>query len=93
VTVSVTASSANDAARLANAYADALIAGRRGQLRGDTEEALRTARRDLAALPSGSGSADARSTLRSRIDDLEAALALPRAGAERVGRARPPGAP
>jgi tyrosine-protein kinase len=93
VTVSVTAGSAENTARLANAYADALIAGRRGQLRRDTEDALRAARLELAALPPGSQSASQRRDIRSRIDDLEAALTLPRAGAEQVGRAHPPDGP
>ncbi len=93
VTVKVTANSPQNAARLANAYADALVTGRRGQLRSDTQEALRAARQDLAALPRGPGNADSRATIRSRISDLEAALTLPRAGAERVGQARPPSGP
>jgi Mrp family chromosome partitioning ATPase/capsular polysaccharide biosynthesis protein len=90
VTVTATAGSPNHAARLAHAYADALVASRRGQLRKDTEEALITARRDLALLPAGRVKADSRSALRSRINNLEAALTVPGAGAERVGQARPP---
>jgi Mrp family chromosome partitioning ATPase/capsular polysaccharide biosynthesis protein len=93
VTVAATANSATAAARLANAYAQALVAGRRGQLRRDTEDALRSARQDLASLPAGSENAEQRRTIRARIDDLEAALTLPRAGAEQVGRARPPSGP
>ena len=93
VTVTVTANSAGGAARLANAYADALLTGRRGQLRRDTEDALRRARQDLAALPPGPASGDSRDNLKSRIEDLEAALSLPQAGAERVGRAVPPSGP
>jgi capsular exopolysaccharide synthesis family protein len=93
VTVTATANSADDAARLANAYADALVTGRRGRLRRDTEEALRAAREELAGLPAGPQAADSRDSVKSRIDDLEAALTLPRAGAERVGRAQPPSSP
>jgi Mrp family chromosome partitioning ATPase/capsular polysaccharide biosynthesis protein len=93
VTITVTANTAENAARLANAYADALVTGRSNRLRSDAEQALRIARQDLAALPPGPQSADSRSTLRSRIADLQAAVGLPRAGAERVGLALPPRAP
>jgi Mrp family chromosome partitioning ATPase/capsular polysaccharide biosynthesis protein len=93
VTITVTANSAQNAARLANAYAEALVTGRSNRLRNDAAQELRIARQDLAALPPGPQSADSRSTLRSRIADLEAAVNLPRAGAERIGTARPPSAP
>lgn len=93
VTVTATAGSADGAAGLANAYADALVAGRRSQIRKDTQDALRNARKDLAALPTGPQSTDARDSVRSRIGDLQAALTLPRAGAVRLGRATPPGGP
>jgi len=93
VTITVTANSAENAARLANAYADALVTGRSNRLRNDAEQALRIARQDLSALPPGPQSADSRATLRSRIADLEGSVNLPRAGAERVGLARSPSAP
>jgi Mrp family chromosome partitioning ATPase len=93
VTVTVTADTPQRAARLANAYVDALISGRESQLRKNTEEGLRAARQDLEALPPGPQSAGQRTQLKSQIADLQAALTLPRAGAEPVGRAQPPSGP
>jgi Mrp family chromosome partitioning ATPase/capsular polysaccharide biosynthesis protein len=93
VTITATADSPDSAARVANAYADALVTGRGDRLQRDSQQALRIARQDLAALPPGPQSADTRATLQARIADLQAALSLPRSGAERIGVALPPNGP
>jgi Mrp family chromosome partitioning ATPase len=92
IIVTAQADSAVGAAKLANAYADALLVSRRRGLRQETEETLRAAQKELAELPPGPDSELTRTTLLAKIQGLEAASALPPTGAERIDRALPPGA-
>jgi Mrp family chromosome partitioning ATPase/capsular polysaccharide biosynthesis protein len=93
IVVTARAGSAGGAARLANAYADALVISRRRGLQKETDQSLRAAEKELAELPPGPENADQRQTLKATIESLKAASVLPPTGAERIDRAIPPGAP
>jgi succinoglycan biosynthesis transport protein ExoP len=89
--VSITATSANpnDAARVANAYAQAFINVQSGQVRQKTQDALDVAKAQLQHL-SGSASTGARRSLESRIGQLNTILSLPAGSAQQVDPAVAP---
>jgi Mrp family chromosome partitioning ATPase/capsular polysaccharide biosynthesis protein len=91
IQVTVVAGSAEGAARLANAYADILIADRRATIRREAESQLRAARQELLALSPTDEAA--RTELQGRIDSLTAAQRDSTVGAEQVDAALPPDSP
>ena len=86
VTIKATRRDPGDAARVANAFADAFIAVRTRALRERVTAAIQGAQRELSRLTG----AEARRPLQSRIRRLQALEAVPAASPEQVDRAQPP---
>lgn len=90
LTISADGASAQAAARLANAFAEAFIDVRGAQAREQTREALRVTQRELAEIPPGPGTGQARAELEAQVRRLQVAEKLSSAPAEQVVRAVPP---
>jgi Mrp family chromosome partitioning ATPase/capsular polysaccharide biosynthesis protein len=93
VDISVTHPNPRAAARLANAYADALIATRQARTRKKAQAALVATERRLAEVPDIPENASTRKTLQQRIHVLESLIALPATSVEQLDPAEPPSAP
>jgi succinoglycan biosynthesis transport protein ExoP len=91
VTIRTTASTPRGAARLANAFAEALIAHREATTRARVQASIRVAERELAQLGSDRISRSARTSLLARIKRLRVIESLPAGRVEQVDRAEPPG--
>jgi Mrp family chromosome partitioning ATPase/capsular polysaccharide biosynthesis protein len=88
--VSAVGGTALAAAHLANAFAEAFIDVRGVQAREQTREALRATRRELAQIPRGPGTGQARAELEAQARRLQVAEKLSPESAEQVVRAVPP---
>jgi succinoglycan biosynthesis transport protein ExoP len=91
VEISATRGSPEDAARVANAFAQAFIDLRAAAQRARIRHARELAERELAKLPRGESTRSARQTLQSQIRRYEVIEALPAGSTEQVDRALAPG--
>jgi succinoglycan biosynthesis transport protein ExoP len=91
VTISATGSTPRSAARLANAFAAALISLREASTRNRVQASIDVAKRELAQLGTDAASQSARKSLRARIKRLQVIESLPAGRVEQVDRAEPPG--
>lgn len=91
--ISVTDESPDQAARVANAYAQAYIAFRRKSDRGQVQEAIDLAEESLAGLNEEQRSSTQGESLERQLDQLKLKQALQTGGAELVQEATPPSSP
>ena len=89
IDLTVTSTDPRDAARLANAFAQAFIETTSDELRAKVVRARRAAERELATTPRNDLTRTSRESLQSRIRQLQAVESLPSGNAEQVDPAQP----
>ena len=93
VTITTRAPDPKEAADLANAFAEQFIQIRSSAVRDRTLQAISVAQNQLKQLGTRPQTQAARSTLNSRIHQLQAVAQLPASSAQVIDHALPPGAP
>jgi Mrp family chromosome partitioning ATPase/capsular polysaccharide biosynthesis protein len=78
------ATTAEDAIRVVNAFAQAYISSRTDAARRQAQQAIKSTRAQIGQLPAGTGSAADRDRLNAQLDQLETFLALPNSGVRQV---------
>jgi non-specific protein-tyrosine kinase len=93
ISISTTAGTAGEAAKIANGFAQSLVASLLNQVTSQIESALAVARSQLAQTARGQAGIVQRADLQSQIDRLQLALRVPTLVAKQVAPARVPTAP
>jgi Mrp family chromosome partitioning ATPase/capsular polysaccharide biosynthesis protein len=82
--LTATASSAQDAIRVANAFAQAYVTSKTQSARQRASQAIKATQRQIAQLPPGTGSAADRGQLESQLNQLQTFVNLPTTDVQQV---------